>query len=81
MYQGGDGDFIDMVFGVDLIINSGGEVFTVQVKSSENQARKFIGSKRYQKIDFIASPTDYGIIMFEHNGREIKFDKNGDQID
>jgi hypothetical protein len=80
LYQGGDGDFIDMIFGVDLIVNSGGEDFTIQVKSNENQSIQSRKLKKYEKIDFIASPTDYGIIMFDVDGNELKFDKNGDEI-
>jgi hypothetical protein len=80
IYQGGDGDFIDMIFGVDLIVNSGGEDFTIQVKSNENQSIQSRKLKKYEKIDFIASPTDYGIIMFDVDGNELKFDKNGDEI-
>lgn len=80
IYQGGDGDFVDMIFGVDLIVNSGGEVYTIQVKSNENQGKESRKLKKYGKIDFIASPTDYGIIMFDVEGNELKFDKNGDEI-
>lgn len=80
IYQGGDGDFIDMIFGVDLIVDSGGDVYTIQVKSKENQAKQSRESKKYNKVDFIASPTDYGIIMFDVDGNELKFDKNGDEI-
>jgi hypothetical protein len=80
IYQGGDGDFIDMIFGVDLIVNYGGEDFTIQVKSNENQSIQSRKLKKYEKIDFIASPTDYGIIMFDVDGKELKFDKNGNEI-
>jgi len=80
VYQGGDGDFVDMIFGVDLIVNSGGEVYTIQVKSNENQGKESRKLKKYGKIDFIASPTDYGIIMFDVDNNELKFDKNGDEI-
>lgn len=80
LYQGGDGDFIDMVFGIDLIVNDSGENYTIQVKSDENQARNSLQENRYNKVDFIASPTDYGIIMFDHDKNEIKFDFDGNQI-
>jgi hypothetical protein len=80
VYQGGDGDFIDMIFGIDLIVNDGGGIYTIQVKSSEDQAKKSVESKRYGKVDFIVAPTDYGIIMFDHDKNVVKFDKNGNQI-
>ena len=80
LYQGGDGDFIDMIFGIDLIVNDGGGIYTIQVKSSEDQAQKSVESKRYGKVDFIVAPTDYGIIMFDHDKNVVKFDKDGNQI-
>lgn len=80
LYQGGDGDFIDMIFGIDLIVNDGGGIYTIQVKSSEDQAQKSVESKRYGKIDFIVAPTDYGVIMFDHDKNVVKFDKDGNQI-
>jgi hypothetical protein len=80
LYQGGDGDFIDMLFGTDLIISDGGKTTTIQVKSKENQAKSDLSSWNYKKVDFLVAPTDNGIIMFDHKGGETKIDKDGNLI-
>jgi len=55
VYQGGNGDFIDMKFGIDLIVKSPkGKIQTIQVKTSERQATSFLRmSKRYAAVDFV----------------------------
>lgn len=80
LYQGGDGDFIDMLFGTDLIMSDGGKTITIQVKTKENQAKSDLSSWKYKKVDFLVAPTDNGIIMFDHKGGETKIDKNGNLI-
>jgi hypothetical protein len=80
LYQGGDGDFIDMVFGIDLIMDDNGKTVIIQVKSKENQAKSDLSKRQYKKVDFLVAPTDYGIIMFDHKGGEIRIDKNGNKI-
>lgn len=80
LYQGGDGDFIDMLFGTDLIMSDGGKTTTIQVKTKENQAKSDLSSWKYKKVDFLVAPTDNGIIMFDHKGGETKIDKNGNLI-
>jgi hypothetical protein len=60
LYQGGDGDFVDMVFSTDLIFKSPrGEVKTIQVKSSEAQAKAFIkdvSEGRHSAVDILIYP-------------------------
>lgn len=60
LYQGGDGDFVDMVFSTDLIFKSPrNEVKTIQVKSSEGQARAFIkdvSEGRHKAVDILIYP-------------------------
>jgi hypothetical protein len=60
LYQGGDGDFVDMVFSTDLIFKSPrNEVKTIQVKSSESQARAFIkdvSEGRHKAVDILIYP-------------------------
>lgn len=80
LYQGGDGDFIDMLFGTDLIMSDGGKTTTIQVKTKEKQAKSDLSSWKYKKVDFLVAPTDNGIIMFDHKGGETKIDKNGNLI-
>lgn len=60
LYQGGDGDFVDMVFSTDLIFKSPrNEVKTIQVKSSEAQAKAFIkdvSEGRHSAVDILIYP-------------------------
>lgn len=60
LYQGGDGDFVDMVFSTDLIFKSPrNEVKTIQVKSSEAQAKAFIkdvSEGRHSSVDILIYP-------------------------
>jgi hypothetical protein len=48
-YQGGNGDFIDMIFGCDLIVEKDGELKTVQVKHRQPKY-----STGYYDVDWIA---------------------------
>jgi hypothetical protein len=77
LYQGGDGDFIDMLFGIDLIMDDGGKTTTIQVKSKKEQAKKDLSHWRYKKVDFLVAPTDNGIVMYGQINKEIIIDKNG----
>lgn len=60
LYQGGDGDFIDMIYGIDLIVEKevAGEnkIFLVQVKSSERDIHYALGKYQYNNIDWFACP-------------------------
>ena len=62
IYQGGDGDFIDMVFSIDLIAEMvNGEVFTFQVKSNEGQVNSFVSNtKKNQSVDYALWPGPNG---------------------
>ena len=79
LYQGGDGDFIDMVYGVDLIVSKNEKIYTVQIKNKEDGAKKAIdksisGQNAYSNIDWFCSPTDSGIKIFTKgnlNGKDI----------
>jgi hypothetical protein len=68
LYQGGDGDFIDMIFSVDFIIERNGNVSTIQAKTSEYQVDKFItdhNKGKHNAVDLIIYPTNtkYKIFM------------------
>lgn len=80
LYHGGDGDFIDMLFGIDLIMDDGGKTVTIQVKAKEQQALKALTNWAYKKVDFLASPTDYGIVMYDRNKNKTMIDKDGNPI-
>jgi Holliday junction resolvase-like predicted endonuclease len=68
LYQGGDGDFIDILYGIDLIMESDDKVYLVQVKTRPEDAKKaFKESSRnnYKKIDWFCSP--YGKSVINYN--------------
>jgi hypothetical protein len=58
LYQGGSGDFIDMIFSVDLIVKlHNGSITTIQVKSNEGQVNNFIDNKRKNRaVDVVIWP-------------------------
>lgn len=56
LYQGGDGNFIDMIFGVDLIMKYKDRVLTFQIKNNENDAIEAITKSSYKRIDYFCSP-------------------------
>jgi hypothetical protein len=58
LYRGGNGNFIDMIFSVDLIVGREGEAKTVQVKSSESDAKRFESKKNKEAVDYLVYPLD-----------------------
>jgi len=60
LYQGGDGDFVDMIYGIDLIVEKevSGEmkIFLVQIKSSEKDIQYALNKFQYNNIDWFACP-------------------------
>jgi hypothetical protein len=60
VYQGGNGDFIDMLFSVDLIFSSDTGLWTFQVKSNETGGKKFIqdvkNNSKYRAVDCLIYP-------------------------
>jgi hypothetical protein len=59
-YTGGDGDPIDMTWGIDLIVSKNGDVKTVQVKTKTSAALSAKKKAYYRRIDFFIS-TDGGV--------------------
>ena len=57
LYSGGHGDFIDMIFGTDLIMEYKGKIYLVQVKNTEDQASKSSTYSKYKRLDYFATPT------------------------
>ena len=76
LYQGGNGDFIDMKFSIDLIIEtSEGIVKTLQVKSSREGAIKFYNEytkqNRHRAVDILIFPKgDKFILYFLKDGNK-----------
>jgi hypothetical protein len=68
LYSGGNGDFIDMKYFVDIIASKNGYIYTIQVKNSENGVKKSLTDFRYQKIDMFISPKNEGIVIYDNKG-------------
>lgn len=77
LYQGGNGDFIDMIFGADLIMGYKGKIYLVQVKASESLMLKSFNDDKYKKVDYFASPTGRGITVKSRDGKVTNFDLKG----
>ena len=77
LYQGGNGDFIDMLFGVDLIMEYNGKVKTCQVKSSEMALGPAMKKWYYNKIDYFIAPTKEGIVVKQLNGKTTYINHEG----
>jgi hypothetical protein len=82
IFQGGDGDPIDMVYGIDLILHSPkkDKYFFVQVKSDPVAALNACNNWRYSTLDFYCSPIiDEGvrktILYTKENKNGIMFTK------
>lgn len=73
-YQGGDGDPIDMVYSVDLIIKKiGSDDFKlIQVKSSPSVVRTASSESRYSNIDFFCSKIGDKVICYTKNAETEK---------
>ena len=69
LYKGGNGDFIDMIYGIDLMVEKDGDISLIQVKSTASTAKYSIGKDSYRYIDIFAgeSPDGNGIIMYHKN--------------
>lgn len=70
IYQGGNGDFIDMMFSVDLIMETPeGKIKTIQVKTGKSGAETFWSEyslyKKHQAVD---------ILMYSENNQYFKVD-------
>jgi hypothetical protein len=56
LYRGGNGNFIDMIFSVDLIMEKGDNTVTIQVKSSKKDGDKFLFKKNKSAVDYLVYP-------------------------
>jgi len=77
IYKGGHGDFIDMLYGIDLIMGYKGRNYLIQVKNTEDQALKSAEYTRYRKLDYFTAPTNFGIIIKNKDGRITKLNHDG----
>ena len=56
LYSGGNGNFIDMIFSVDLIMGKGDNAVTIQVNSSKKDGDKFLFKKNKSAVDYLVYP-------------------------
>lgn len=70
LYQGGNGNYVDMIYSVDLIMKvKKGTVYAIQVKSNEGQANSFIkNTNKNQAVDLVVWPGNGGAF----NIRQVK---------
>ena len=80
LYQGGHGDFIDMVFGVDLIMEYNGKIVTIQVKNNDSVILDDSNDYSYRRLDYMAAPTIFGMVIKNRDGLITKLDENGEII-
>lgn len=78
LYHGGDGDLIDMVFSVDLIVETPlGEIKTIQVKTTEDQVKRFMNDVRdglHGAVDIVIYPYGPGFMSVDvKTGRKNAF--------
>jgi hypothetical protein len=77
-YQGGDGDLIDMIFGIDLIMEKKGKMYLIQIKT--NPKHIDVTNGYYKDITLFVNPTNDGIRIVERSGKEHFLDRNGKLI-
>ena len=81
LYEGGHGDYIDMLFGIDLIMDYKGRVYTIQVKNKVETMLRTSNYKKYKRLDYFAAPTKFGVTIKNKNGNITNLDFNGEVID
>jgi hypothetical protein len=69
LYEGGDGDLIDMKFSVDLIVKTPlGDIKTIQIKSNEKQVSDFLKEVEkgfHRAVDIIIHPEGDRFITYD----------------
>lgn len=70
LYQGGNGNLIDMVFGSDLIIEKNNKILTVQVKSYSLEK---VNLKEYHRVDVIIGISENEPITMFYDNKLHKF--------
>lgn len=80
LYSGGHGDFIDMIFGADLIMDYNGKTYLIQVKNTEDQSLKSSTYPKYKRLDYFVAPTNFGITIINKSGEIVKLNKEGQVI-
>lgn len=79
----GDGDFIDMIFGIDLIMDYKGRIILCQVKPTVKQSISASENNYYRRIDYFISPVSgigSDIIIYNRKGDSFIINKNGELV-
>lgn len=74
LYEGCNGNFIDMIYGVDLIMEKEGEIYLVQVKRRSSVAKQSTTKDKYRYIDIFAgeSPDCNGIMLYNRHEKFVE---------
>jgi len=74
LYEGCNGNFIDMIYGVDLIMEKEGEIYLIQVKRRSSVAKQSTTSIKYRYIDIFAgeSPDNNGIMLYNRHEKFVE---------
>lgn len=78
LYRGGNGNFIDMNFSVDLIMGRDKEAKTIQVKSSKSDGDRFLSHKNKDAVDYLVypiSPTEFQVINLKDRTDDFILDR------
>lgn len=69
LYEGCNGNFIDMIYGIDLIMEKEGEIYLVQVKRRAYVAKQSTSNPKYRYIDIFSgeSPDYNGIMLYNRH--------------
>ena len=69
IYHGNNGNFIDMKYGIDMIMELEGKVYLIQVKSKSNAAKMAMDYPNYRYIDLFAGETsdNNGIMLYDRD--------------
>lgn len=78
LYQGGDGDFIDMLFSIDIIVETPNkEIKTIQVKTSVTRTNSFLNefdNGRHRCVDLVIYPENEKYkVIFTKTKKEVLF--------
>lgn len=67
LYEGSNGNFIDMIYGIDLIMEKNGEIVLIQVKSKAIAAKESTTKEKYKQIDlFVGESKDHNGVVLYH---------------
>ena len=69
-----------MIFEPVTIMEYKGKIYLVQVKNTEDQASKSSKYPKYKKLDYFATPTNFGVTIINRNGKITKLNQEGEIV-